>query len=130
LWSSSSHHFLDLFFYFDHPRSITSTGSKGDSDLAAAQAKTLHTICKIQQSLHITDTHLQKVKESSKYFDETQKKMDEKMDTICNLLQTWTFGSEMGSGERSQRIPPSALPPPGAYVLTADNLAILKNQEA
>jgi hypothetical protein len=53
------------------------------------------------------------------------------MDTICNLLQSWSSGSEMGSADKSSpRQQPSASPPPGTSVVTPDDLAILKKQEA
>jgi hypothetical protein len=34
-------------------------------------------------------------------FGEAQKKIDDKMDTICQI-QNWSLGSEMGSAEKSQ----------------------------
>jgi hypothetical protein len=52
------------------------------------------------------------------------------MDSICNMLQSWNSSSELGSAERPKRFPALASPPPASSVLTADELALLKKQEA
>jgi ribosome assembly protein YihI (activator of Der GTPase) len=88
-----------------------------------AQAETMEAIKALQQSLLQTDSHLQKVEAASKFFGETQQKIDDKMDFIYKMMQTWNLGSECGSAEKAPRAPHSTTPSPS---LTADEYAFLK----
>jgi hypothetical protein len=109
---------------------MASSGSKAESAMMAVQAEALDTIHQLQQCLLHTDSHLQKVEEAGQFFSETQKKIDDKMDNICLMLQNWPAGSELGSADHFSRRPFSPSPPLGTSSQTVEELAMLQKQQA
>jgi hypothetical protein len=69
------------------------------------------------------------VEEADQFFGETQKKINEKIDNICQMLQVWPAGSDVGSADRFQRRPSSLPPSPPNSALTAEELATLRKQQ-
>jgi hypothetical protein len=55
---------------------------------------------------------LKKVEEASKFFGETQRKMDDKLDGIYNLLIQWNTGGEPSGIPKPHRSLSTSSPPP------------------
>jgi hypothetical protein len=78
------------------------------------------------------EARLQHLEDAGKVFAEIQNKMDDKVDSIHKLLMQWA-PNESGSAQRPHtRSSPSFTPPPPDQqtLLTSDELAFLKKQEA
>jgi hypothetical protein len=72
------------------------------------------------------------VKETTGNVADTHKQIDGKLDGLYKLLQQWTFPSEQGSQEKTNRPfpnPPSPQQATTTTLLTAEEMAFLKKQE-
>jgi hypothetical protein len=82
----------------------------------------------MQRNLHKSEARLQHVEEASKFFGETQKKMDDKIDGLVKMMQQWNALSDMSSTERTpQPFTTSQSPQPHQTtqtMLTPDELAV------
>jgi hypothetical protein len=91
---------------------MLTSNSKGSSDQAAAILEALQVIQDMQISIKKSDDRLQKVKEVTQNFSETQQKIDAKMDDITLLLQQWNSSNEFISVEKAPHTMGSPSPPP------------------
>jgi hypothetical protein len=81
----------------------------------------------LQQSAQRTDLRLCQVEEAGKFFGETQRLMDEKLDNICRMLVQANLSSEPSSVRKS---PPLTTSPNDPQTLSVKKMAFLRKQEA
>jgi hypothetical protein len=104
--------------------------TKGDSAGVPSFSDAFEAIRILQLNVQSIDARLKRVEEAGLIFWETQKKMDDKLDGIHQLLTQWTSSSELGSTHKLPRpVNLSPSPSPQFTTLTPDELALLKKQE-
>jgi hypothetical protein len=72
---------------------------KGDQ-LQATLAKTVEAVHSLQQSVQHNDVRLKQMEEASNVFNDTQAKMDDKIDNMFKMMQQWNVASEFGSAQK------------------------------
>jgi hypothetical protein len=85
---------------------------KGDSPTVPLVGQAFEAIQILHQSFRSTEVRLKKVEEASKFFGETQRKMDDKLDGIYNLLIQWNTGGEPSGIPKPHRSLSTSSPPP------------------
>jgi hypothetical protein len=109
-----------------------STTGKADSVAPKTLAETIVVVRGLQHSIKQTESRLQHVEEAGRVISDTQRLMDEKVDSIHKMLSQWNTGSKFGSSPRPHHTPnkPAPLPPEPYNRFSPDELAFLKKQEA
>jgi hypothetical protein len=108
-----------------------STTSKADSVAPKTLAETIVVVRGLQHSIKQTESRLQHVEEAGRVISDTQRLMDEKVDSIHNMLSQWNTGSEFGSSPRPHHTPnkPAPLPPEPYNRFPLMSLPSLRNRK-